>query len=193
MNFYDFPKRVPEGLKTAVFHLTPLTPAHVHLDHAALMANIELLRLWGGHDWPTPDFSVADNLTHMEWHSDEHQKRIAFTYTILNPAENHCLGCIYIKPTSEALAENPDLPVSETDALVRFWVREDVENATEVNGRLLQTLPSWFREAWDFTAVYLHTRQENTPQLTLFKTHNLIEIATFHLKERGGKQTLFKL
>ncbi|MBV7338015.1 hypothetical protein KFU94_59270 [Chloroflexi bacterium TSY] len=65
MRFYSPEASVPEFLQTPEFTLRPLTPAHVKLDHAALMASKTMLRLWSGHPnggWPEDDFSVTDNL-----------------------------------------------------------------------------------------------------------------------------------
>ncbi|MEM7330682.1 MAG: hypothetical protein AAF490_01230 [Chloroflexota bacterium] len=189
--FYPSPKRLPKRLETADFTITPLLPAHVGLDHAALMDSIQLLRSWSGSPWPMDDFSIEDNMKDMHWHSEEHEERIAFTFTVLNPAEAYCLGCIYIKPIVEALEENPKLPVQQDGALVRFWIR-DLPELQSLNGRLLQTLQQWFMNEWDFTTVYYHCRAEHTVQVEQFKAGGLKEVAPFTMPTRGGQHILFK-
>ena len=188
--FYPAPKRLPQRLETADFTLTPLLPAHVELDHSALMDSIDLLRSWSGGPWPTDDFSIDDNMEDMHWHSSEHEERIAFTFSVLNPAQDFCVGCIYIKPIREVLDDNPDLPVQKDGALVRFWIR-DLPELLPLNGRLLQALQQWFEEAWNFTAVYYHCRAEHIIQVEQFREGGLKEIAPFTMPSRGGKHLLF--
>ncbi len=190
-SFYPPPNRLPARLETAEFVITPLLPDHVELDHAALMDSIQLLRSWSGSPWPMDDFSIDDNMNDMHWHSEEHEERIAFTFTVLNPEEDYCLGCIYIKTIGEALAENPDLPVQKDGAIIRFWIR-DLPKLSPLNDKLLQALKRWFNNEWDFTAVYYHCRAEHTIQVEQFKSGGLKEVAPFTMPTRGGKHILFE-
>ena len=74
MTFYPPERNLPDSLKTAEFHLLPLTPAHVEIDYEAVIASREMLNLWSGSDWPTPDFTLAANLADLEWHDREYQE-----------------------------------------------------------------------------------------------------------------------
>ncbi|MFZ4719091.1 MAG: hypothetical protein ACOYMR_06685 [Ilumatobacteraceae bacterium] len=100
-----------------------LTPAVVREDHAALMRDIPLLRAWSGQDWPTPDFSVEENLVDLERHDREHEEGIAFTYSVL--LDDVVVGCIYVRPFADALTtratEPPDDPQLLTGTAVRGW------------------------------------------------------------------------
>ncbi len=186
MSFYPEPLPVPEILKTAVFTLKPLTPAHVHLDYAALMDNIDLLRLWGGHNWPRADFTLADNLQDLEWHNQEHHERIAFTYTVLSPNEDRCLGCVYINPLTRVLPGNETvlagIPIQTP--IVRFWVIES-QLADKLDFQLLTSLIAWFKAEWDFSRVLFHTRAANQQQTKLLGSQ-LRHLFTLDLPNRGG-------
>lgn len=192
MTFYPEDAPVPELWATEKVVLRPLSPQDAALDHAALLVSKEMLRLWSGSDWPADDFTVADNVNDLAWHWQEHQERLAFTYTVLNPAETLCLGCVYIKPISDIFADNVEVvtAVSPHSALVRFWITAPYL-AQNLDSYLLNRLRQWFASAWRFPEVYWHTRLENSQQVTLFQAAGLKTVAPIFMPERGGKHLLF--
>ncbi len=201
MNFYPDNAPIPESLISKKFVLYPLTPAHVALDYAALMSSKEMLRLWSGSPWPSDEFTLAENQEDLAWHWDEHQKRIAFTFTVLNPTEDRCLGCVYIKSMAEAYAEPVEADTSTgsvtdstgsvTDALVRFWVAQPYL-AQNLDKTLLLALRQWFSAEWSFTDIFWHTPANNPQQIALFQTNGLQNLGKIHLPNRGGEHLLFK-
>ncbi|NHZ71642.1 MAG: hypothetical protein GWP17_00950 [Aquificales bacterium] len=219
MQFYPDDAPVPEILHTADFVIRPLTPAHVELDYAALMGSQEMLRLWSGSSWPSNDFSLADNRKDLAWHWHEHQQRIAFTYTVLNPAEDTCLGCIYIKPITDILADNEEWGTACTEpfgrlktgsveapvlsnaevavsdsptALIRFWAAQPYLSQ-KLDKALLITLQQWFAAKWAFSDIYWHTRTENQQQIALFQANGLQKHSLVHMPGRGGEHFLFTI
>lgn len=185
---------VPSGLETAVFILTPLQPKHVHLDYAALMQSKAVLRLWSGSPWPQDDFTVDSNLEDLEWHWLEHQERLAFTYTVLNPAQDICLGCVYMKSMAdlvraEGVAE-PDA-VADFVTAVRFWVTTNSlpENLDRL---LLSALINWFKTEWPFRQVYFHTPTNYGHQLNLFASAGLTPTFSLKMASRGGDHQFWK-
>jgi RimJ/RimL family protein N-acetyltransferase len=199
MNFY--PNISPPNiLHTEKFVIRPLTPDHVALDYAALMRNKALLRVWSGSSWPTADFSLTDNLADLQWHWEEHQEGIAFTYTVLNPSEDACFGFIYIKPITEILAENPDwqtaaLPAEQLNsyhnALVRFWTIQTAPQQT-LDKSLLTVLRYWFTTNWAFSEIFWHTPVANQQQTAVFEENGLQKLGIFVMKNRGGQHFLYK-
>lgn len=191
--FYPEPLAVADKLQTAEFILRPLTPAHVHLDYVALMAGKEMLRLWSGSPWPTDDFTLAANREDLRWHDREHRERVAFTYTVLDTAEEICLGCVYVKPLKEAWPGNEhvlaDLDATPTDALVRFWVTQPYLRHG-LDRRLLDALIAWFTADWAFRRVFFHTRVAHAQQVSLFDAA-LQRLATIVLPDRGGDHYLY--
>lgn len=195
MAFYPENAPVPEKLQTEAFLIRPLTPAHVELDYAALMSNKEMLRLWSGSSWPADDFTLAENLSDLEWHWSEHQERIAFTFTVLNITEDSCLGCVYIKPFTEILIDNPEwntaVSTSATNAsphsaLVRFWTINNLDKT------LLPFLQQWFSTKWAFPEIYWHTPTNNSHQINAFQAVGLQTVGAIQLPNRGGQHILFK-
>jgi len=189
-NYLLFPadRSVPNGIETDTFTLTPLKPEHVHLDYAALMQSKDMLRLWSGSPWPQDDFTVQDNLADLEWHWLEHQERIAFTYTVLNPVKNTCLGCVYMKLLAdmiEAKSEDGFEAVGDFVAAVRFWVTKP-NLKTNVDYDLLRVLIEWFQTAWPLNEVYFHTHDKNKRQLEIFARANLHHHFTVNVPKRGG-------
>src|SRR5262249_58831764 len=52
---------------------------------------------WETSNWPD-DRGKEDNLRDLEGHADDFEKRKGFTYTVLDPASDDVIGCVYIYP-----------------------------------------------------------------------------------------------
>lgn len=185
MSFYSEDAPAPAGLKTAEFVLRPLTVDHAGLDHAALMDSKEILRRWSSSDWPADDFAVADNRQDLAWHQREHEEGIAFTYTVLDPIENECLGCVYIKENNV-----PELAGSNHTAIVRFWVRQS-HLGSGLDRRLLAALAAWFKDAWAFTRVYFHANEQDHHQVQLLNASPLPYRVTAAIPNRPGRYRFY--
>lgn len=98
MVFGDENITIPTGLVTNGFLIRPLLATDVELDYAAVMESKEFLRKWEQTGWPADNFTLAENLEDLQRAEDRHVNREAFTFTVLNPTETECLGCIYIFP-----------------------------------------------------------------------------------------------
>ncbi len=185
--FYPATVSLPAELRTADFILTPLTPAHVELDYTAVTASREMLRQWSGSSWPSDDFSLDDNLQDLAGHDREHRERLAFTYTVLNPAQDACLGCVYIRPLSEILPAAPDY-----HAITRFWVSQSYREGS-LERKLLEALCAWLHsDAWAFERILFHTRVSSQWQIHLFIVAGCQAVNTHYLPERGGYHTFFE-
>ena len=196
MTFYPPEAKIPVSLLTDEFFLEPLAPKHVALDHAALMASKEMLRVWGGHEWPTDNFSVDQNLLDMRMHHKEHVQRVAFTYTVLDPIGSQCLGCVYIRDLAELGAYQIDHPalsaVPDYHAHLRFWVaapylEKDYEEL------LLSVLQDWFAAEWAFEKVLVHSRSVDKRQINLFTRMQLPYSFSLGYPGRGGEHQFFEL
>lgn len=189
MIFYPEPLPVPRQLATPLFLLEPLTPAHVALDYAALLESKAQLRLWSGSDWPDDGFTLADNRADLEWHADEHARRIAFTYTVLTPDRRRCLGCVYIKSLASIL---PGAAAVPTDSATRFWITTPLL----ADGRdrdLLRALLDWFdSDAWRFTRTFFTTRAVHSRQVALFDALGLVRHGRVDMPNRGGTHLLYR-
>jgi hypothetical protein len=153
--------------------LRPLRSTDAEADLEALMSSREMLRTWDQSDWPSDDFTLEENQEDLEEHESDHAARRAFTYTVLDPSEQRCLGCVYLYPLKLALgrmgADDETLAdVGERDAYVTFWVRES-ELAGGLEGRLLAALLSWFDEEWSFSRIALGGNTADGRQLSLFE------------------------
>ena len=165
---------VPEGLVTDRFLIRRLSETDVELDYAAVMDSREMLRTWEQSTWPADAFTRADNLKDLQRHEREHFSKISFTYTVMNPAETECLGCIYIYPrTTSWLARSEATPIgdkvwSDYEAVIRFWVRQS--RLAEGMGReLLDVLRPWFAQEWDFDGHLFHTSEKFAQQIATWE------------------------
>ena len=192
MSFYPDDQPIPEELRTDEFVLRPLTPAHVHLDYAALMVSKEMLRLWSGTSWPEDDFTVAQNLEDLEMHDREHQERVAFTYTVLSPDERECLGCVYINPLTNHQERNKEelTAVLPHTANIGFWVKQP-RLADKLDARLLAALLAWFEREWSFTAVTFNTNEHNSQQIALLEQAGLRLKYKLNMPRRTQKYLIY--
>jgi len=129
----------PTCLVAAQFRLEPLGPQHNEADHAAWMSSIEHIRATPGFrdgNWPPRDGrTVQENLADLRRHADDFAKRIGFTFTVLDPADQDVIGCVYIYPSTS----------TTHDVIVLSWVR--VERA-DLDTPLADTVANWLAEHW---------------------------------------------
>lgn len=150
MPFFPPHATPPDGVDTERLLLRPLTVGHLHLDYDAVMASAVQLRAWSDTTWPTDDFTLPENRDDLERHQREHEEGVAFTYTVLTPDGERCLGCVYITPIPQSA--QPLYPADGYSARVSFWIRSD-ELDGPLEGHLLHSLREWFAQDWPFTRV----------------------------------------
>jgi hypothetical protein len=83
-------------------------------------------------------------------HVNEHERRTAFTYTVMNHAQDKCLGCIYILPIHS----------KQYDAQVFFWVTKDAYDLGYEN-ELYTAIQNWLKRDWPFKEVIYPGRNLN--------------------------------
>src|SRR5579872_7154149 len=98
MLFYPPDAPVPDELRTDELFLRMLRASDVEPDYEAVISSRELLWLRSSGRWPREGFTLAENLSDLQEHEQEHHQRTAFTFTVLAPDESLCLGCVYINP-----------------------------------------------------------------------------------------------
>jgi hypothetical protein len=164
----------PAELCTPHFRLQPLRVSDVERDYDAVMSSRAALRLWSQSTWPAEDFTLAENRVDLERHDGEHVRGEAYTYTVLAPHSERCLGCVYIaplRPEEEALLGDA---AGERRARVTFWVR-DAELAHDLDRRLFEALHEWFDAAWEFDGVVFATAHDEVRQQQLFRDVGLAD------------------
>ena len=183
--FYPMDASVPELLQTDEFLFRPLRATDVALDYDAVVSSrAELLRGSGG-TWPREGFTLEENLSDLQRHEQEQRQRIAFTYTIMNPQETTCLGCIYIGPLERLVepAGGKGEYLSECTAYVSFWVRQSrLEDA--LDRRVLDALTLWFQQEWAFQHVVFVAQEIEERQILLYKTAGLRYLYNLRPRQR---------
>jgi hypothetical protein len=170
----DVAGSAPAELSTGHLRLQPLRVSDVERDYDAVMSSRAALRHWSQSTWPAEDFTLAENRDDLERHEREHERGEAYTYTVLAPDSERCLGCVYIaplRPEEEALlAAAPGTQA----ARVTFWVR-DTELAHDLDRRLFEALHEWFDAAWEFDDVVFATPHDEARQQQLFRDVGLAD------------------
>ncbi|MBZ5740166.1 hypothetical protein [Nocardioides mangrovi] len=119
---------VPGELRHPRFVAVPLNEETAALDFAAYSASPDVIRVHSDGRWPV-DLDEAADLDQVRDHWADHQARRAFTFTLLTPARDAGLGCLYLNPLRDylgrasATGETVDeLPTAS--AMVTFWPRQ---------------------------------------------------------------------
>jgi len=188
MEFFPASAQLPEERVTERLLLRPLRATDVERDYEAVMSSAETLRMWSQSEWPADEFTLQENLADLERHEQEHQQRVAFTFTVLDPAGSRCLGCVYIVPLwpqVSHLCQDTSHP-----AMVSFWVRQS-ELAGALDRHLLQTLRHWLNEAWAFDCLVYTISRPNERQAKLFRDGGLVLRHTFSSPSRRGRWLAF--
>ena len=134
---------VPEKLETEKYRLRILTVNDVVKDYDAVMTSVARLKKVFGRNtnWPT-DLTFEQDLIDLGWHQKEFQRRSSFAYTVMNPTEAQCLGCVYINPTRKR----------GYDAAIYLWVR-DSEFEKGLDSILFDAVKRWMDNDWPFLKV----------------------------------------
>jgi hypothetical protein len=186
MPFYPLLVPIPSEKSTERIFLRPLRVTDVELDYAAVMSSAEMLRRWSGSSWPSDDFTLAENRADLERHQREHDARIAFTYTVLNPAQDQCLGCVYIQPSEQE--ERAVCPTAKFPTTVGFWVRA-AEIQHDLDLHLFNTLRAWLASEWQFDCILYVIRPAGTRQASIFQSAGLALRQT--LFDKNGQRLVF--
>lgn len=177
----------PAGFQTKKLVLAPLKTAHVEIDFEAVVSSRELLRIWSQSDWPSDDFTLADNREDLARHESEHNDSEAFTYTIMSPDGTECLGCVYIEPLPEKF---DDMFEGKSASMTRFWVRQS-ELANDLDQMLLTYLRKWFEHEWPFEHTLFVTATEDQRQTELFVQSGLVARPDIELDHRTGAWAVY--
>ena len=134
----------PTSLSTADLRLEPLGPQHNEADHAAWMSSIEHIRSTPGYPdvtWPPPEgMTLEANLADLTRHADDFARRVGFTFTVLDPADDDVIGCVYLYPTD----------AEEWDVTVQSWVRVD---RAHLDSPLADAVAGWLATDWPWERV----------------------------------------
>ncbi|WP_426625281.1 GNAT family N-acetyltransferase [Leifsonia sp. McL0607] len=192
MSFRDPAEPVPTGLTTDRMLLRPIRADDAADDYAAVAETRELLRLWEQSSWPEDGFTVEANRADLAGLQQRHAEHRAFTFTVRDPEDTVCLGCVYLFPTTAAfLAKSTVTPVGDdawedVDAVAYFWVRLSQLEAG-LDASLLDALRSWLRDDWGFERVVFVTNEQFEQQVSLLTGTDLV--LRFELREPGKPGT----
>ena len=196
MKFYSDKFPIPKLLQADKFIFRPLRASDVELDYDAVISSTVMLRAWNQGDWPVDGFTLEENLDDLQRHEQEHLDNKAFTYTIMNPAETFCLGCIYIKPLPQEIADLDicQLPTGDEQvfaASIRYWVRES--HATkEFNSTVLEKIIQWLDSEWYFNCVIFPVVITNSAQTKLFVESGLVLVGRIYYESRKSHWNIYQ-
>jgi hypothetical protein len=142
------------------------------------MESKEFLRLWEQSTWPEDDFTVDANRADLDKLERRHVAGGSFTYTVLNPTETQCLGCVYIFPTTARQFSRAQISAVGRDrwtdyqVAVYFWVRKS-RLADGLDRRLLDALGPWLEHDWHIERHLIVTNEQFEQQVSMIERANL--------------------
>ena len=178
MAFDDGDFQTPGELRTDEFLLRPIRASDAVLDYEAVMESKGFLRQWEQSGWPEDDFTVEANREDLAKLERRHAAGESFTYTVMNPAETRCLGCVYLFPTAARLFSKAQIAAvdgarwSGFEAAVYFWVRES-RLADGLDRRLLAALGPWLEHDWRIEGHLVVTNEQFGQQVAMIERANL--------------------
>jgi hypothetical protein len=164
----------PAELRTDEFLLRPIRASDAELDYEAVMESKEFLRLWEQSSWPEDDFTVGANREDMVKLERRRADGELFTYTVVNPTEMQCLGCVYVSPTAARVFSKAQITAldgaqwSAYEAAVYFWIRKS-RLADGLDRRLLDALGPWLAHDWRIANHLIVTNEQFEQQVTLIE------------------------
>ncbi|UCF04881.1 MAG: hypothetical protein JSV33_13300 [bacterium] len=135
---------IPTMLEGEDFKIRPLRVTDVDLDYKAVMSSIEHLQgVFGpGSKWPAASLTKKEDLKALQFHEEEFMRREAFTYTVMNPEETECLGCVYINYSK----------LDTHDAQVVMWVTADAHKRG-LDPIIFNAVKRWIKNEWPFRKI----------------------------------------
>jgi RimJ/RimL family protein N-acetyltransferase len=179
MSFTQEGHSAPKAFKTLELSIRPIRASDAEADFAALMDSREDLRRASRSPWPDDHFSVERNRDDLARHQTEHEAGDAYTYTVMDPEERVCLGCIYMVPLPAHLmrigADDEAIESAAWDAAaIYFWVRS-TKLREGFEAELLSAISSWMAREKAFSRVLYSTHTEDSRQVALFRDAGLRE------------------
>jgi hypothetical protein len=188
--------RAPDGLFADAFLLRPILESDAALDYDAVMESKAFLRVWEQTGWPADEFTVEENRADLARLERYHADGERFTYTVMNPDETACLGCVYLVPTTVAYLARAEInPAgsaqwSEFDSAINLWVR-----ASAVSGgldrELLDAIRAWVERDWPIKHPLFVTAEELAQQIAIFEGAGLRLQFRIEDPKTGGRSLAF--
>jgi hypothetical protein len=108
------------------------------------MSSIEHIRSTPGYpdgNWPPRNgMTLEENLNDLRRHADDFARGVGFTFTVLDPADNDVIGCVYLYPSSS----------EDWDVTTQSWVRAD---RSGLDVPLADAVACWLAADWPWERV----------------------------------------
>jgi hypothetical protein len=179
-HFYPAAAQIPLQWQTEWCFLRPLRATDVEMDFDAVMDSGEALRAASNHRWPRPDFTLEEDLVDLQHHEADFLARRGFTYTILNPEQARCLGCVYIYPSGKVTREK----FGPTTGTVRFWLRPECI-ARDQDRDLFAGLRAWLADDWSFPLVLWWAAPSDVRHIAMYEAVGFTRVMENTLKDDG--------
>ena len=159
--------------------IEPLTSTLAALDTAAYANSPHAIRRHSAGRWPTEGFTLAQNLTLIARHQEEHLAGEAFAYSLLNVARDLEIGCAYLRPltafqrrTGTRLLGLP--PDRAGAAIATFWLIDDAA-ARPPAVTVVRELENWIA-AWGEVAALFRCLPTEEESIEALRRQGLTEV-----------------
>ena len=186
----------PPGRRTEEFLLRPIVASDAALDYDAVMESRDFLLGWEQTGWPADDFTVEANRADIARMEERHHEAESFSYTVMNPTETQCLGCVYVFPSDARLFTGAQVVAvdddrwSDFEAVIYFWIRTS-RIADELDRRLLDTLGRWLLHDWRLDRYLLVSGEQCAEQVALIQGTDRRLRFELEYPDKTGKELAF--
>lgn len=125
----------------------------VYMDLVAITTSHNEIKKYRGNagDWPTPDYSIEENLIDLCWHQREFEFKNSFAFILEDTKDSKEFGCIYIYPIG--FRTEVTLDTEKFDADISWWISKEFLNE-QTYTRLSVDIKMWIETQWPFKNPY---------------------------------------
>ena len=175
-----------EELYDEAFIIRPLRDIDNALDYEAMLDRAST-REWMADGNP---FTLDINRQNILHHIKDHAERKALTFTVMNPAESRCFGCVYVYPLWDGVEfTSGDSADFDEASILRFWLRDSAIEA-DLDVGVIEVLDLWLRTWQMQKPIYFMIDADDHRQRYLTERYKLTLAAT--LNDRGHARQLYK-
>lgn len=165
---------VPNGYEGS-WRFVALERADAAAYFSASQASRAMLYRTLGWGWPTSKQTLESNTDTIEFHLQQHQQGVAYTYSIRDLQHRQLRGAIFIaQPQSRR--DMPGYQPSEYDYEVTFWLNETGQ-LSDQGGELVADIVDWLVSDWGAEQVLFPAHQSNIYARNQFEKNGFQRIA----------------
>jgi hypothetical protein len=126
------------------FRLVKVDPSLNELDYQALMSARHLIRAKLGTDWPSEEFTAAENQQTLVADLKQFDAGSNYTFHIFHPLRSEIIGCLYVTPSFNT--------AQSIGAQGFFWLTPEYAGS-DIEAKIKQNSIKWLTQEFQFNPI----------------------------------------